>query len=238
MKSVNSLRLAPWVLGALALTIAWDLSGFDLILAHVFGNDHGFAWREHWLQTAVFHNGAKVVAWLLALTLVLAVWWPVGSLRRIPKTRRVQLAATTVIATVLVSVIKMGSHTSCPWDLQEFGGMAHYVSHWSWGSLDGGHGRCFPAGHASAGFAFVGGYFAFRTTDRKVALRWLFGALAAGLVLGLAQQVRGAHFMSHTLWTAWVCWAAAWAGDAATQWWLNHHEQRPVFEPAAFQGTR
>jgi len=74
---------------------------------------------------------------------------------------------------------------------------------------DGGSGGCFPAGHASAGFAFIGGFFALRHTLPRTARRWLAGALAAGLVLGLAQQVRGAHYMSHTLWTAWLCWASA-----------------------------
>ena len=38
--------------------------------------------------------------------------------------------------------------------------------------------------------------------------------LIAGLALGLSQQMRGAHFMSHTLWTAWFCWVTALAIDA------------------------
>ena len=44
---------------------------------------------------------------------------------------------------------------------------------------------------------------------------WLAGALASGLVLGLGQQVRGAHFMSHTLWAGWLCWSAGWLYDLA-----------------------
>jgi len=55
-----------------------------------------------------------------------------------------------------------------------------------------------------------------------VARRWLAAALAAGLVLGVAQQLRGAHFMSHTLWSAWLCWVVAWGIDAgwapASRW--------------------
>jgi membrane-associated PAP2 superfamily phosphatase len=27
-----------------------------------------------------------------------------------------------------------------------------------------------------------------------------------GAVFGWAQMVRGAHFPSHTMWSAWVCW--------------------------------
>ena len=90
------------------------------------------------------------------------------------------------------------------------GGMPHWFM---LTQSDGGSGRCFPAGHASAGFAFVSGYFAFRDTRASLARGWLAASFAAGLLLGLAQQARGAHFMSHTLWSAWVCWCTAWSVD-------------------------
>lgn len=205
---------AGWLtLGLLLLVLAWDASGLDLPLARLAGSPTGFAWKEHWLLATLAHDAARRLAWLLALGLCLAVWWPVGPLARIGARRRLQLAATTLFAAFLVSVLKAGSQTSCPWDLADFGGFAHYASHWSL-QPDGGSGRCFPAGHASSGFAFVGGYFAFRPSEPRTARRWLAAAAAAGLLLGLAQQWRGAHFMSHTLWTALVCWAAAWALDA------------------------
>ena len=44
---------------------------------------------------------------------------------------------------------------------------------------------------------------------------WLGAALVLGFGLGAVQQVRGAHYMSHTLWTAWLCWTI---GGAV--WWL------------------
>ena len=78
------------------------------------------------------------------------------------------------------------SATSCPWDLAQFGGVARHVSHWALGVLDGGSGRCFPAGHASAGFAFLGGYFALRHKAPTAARWWLAGAFAGGFVLGAA----------------------------------------------------
>jgi membrane-associated PAP2 superfamily phosphatase len=92
------------------------------------------------------------------------------------------------------------------------GGVA-WVSHWQWTHSDGGPGHCFPAGHASAGFAWLVGYFAW-PQGSAVARRWLIGALIAGLTLGVAQQLRGAHFMSHTLWTSWICWTWAWCFSA------------------------
>jgi membrane-associated PAP2 superfamily phosphatase len=41
----------------------------------------------------------------------------------------------------------------------------------------------------------------------------LLAALGTGGLLGISQQLRGAHFMSHTLWTAWICWTTAWVLD-------------------------
>ncbi|MGV3573193.1 MAG: phosphatase PAP2 family protein [Ramlibacter sp.] len=205
---------APWItLGLLGAAAAWDATGWDMALAQLAGGAQGFPWRDHWLPASLLHVGARAAAWLLVLGLTLAVWWPPRSLRRLPSRRRVQLVASALLAAAAVALLKSGTTTSCPWDLAEFGGVAQHVSHWS-RLADGGPGRCFPAGHASSGFILFGGYFAWRGTDARVARLWLLAAGAAGLVLGLAQQWRGAHFMSHTLWTAAVCWCVAVAVDA------------------------
>jgi membrane-associated PAP2 superfamily phosphatase len=207
-------RWGPLVptLTALALIALWEASGLDLPTEHLFGDGNGFALRDHWLFSAALHEWGRRVSWMLAMALSIGVWWPWGVLRRLTLSQRLQLAMTGLIAAGAVAMLKSTSATSCPWDLREFGGLASYVSHWNWWTEDGGSGRCFPAGHASSGFAFVGGWFAFRDHPR-IARRWLSASLVAGFLFGIAQQVRGAHFMSHTLWTAWLCWITAWAID-------------------------
>ena len=214
-------RISRWGLAtaasALAL-LAWDATGLDLPLAQLFGGPAGFPLQEHWLLTRVLHSGARNLAWALVALLWVGVWRPMGSLRQIAFGRRLQWAITTLAAVTAVSLLKAASTTSCPWSLADFGGVAHYSSHWSHlFTSDGGSGGCFPAGHASTGFAFLGGYFAYRTTDPGRARAWLVGALVAGLVLGFAQQMRGAHFMSHTLWSGWVCWCVAWGIEGVAQ---------------------
>ena len=202
-----------WTLGALACVLAWDAAGQDLAAAQLFGSGAGFPLRNHWFLVQVLHEAARYLAWLLALALTLGVWWPRGVLRQLDMAGRVQVAASALLALAVISAVKNLSATSCPWDLAAFGGVARYASHWALGTLDGGSGRCFPAGHASAGFAFIGGYFALRRRAPRAARWWLGSAVTAGLVLGSAQQVRGAHFMSHTLWTGWLCWTTGWACD-------------------------
>ena len=212
--TASGLTETGWItLVLLAAALAWDAGGLDLPLARLAGTAHGFPWRDSWLLANLLHDGGRLLAWLLALLLCMGAWWPLGPLARIGARERLQLAFATLLGPLAVSLLKTGSHTSCPWELAEFGGLAHYVSHWSL-LPDGGQGHCFPAGHASSGFTFIGGYFAFRATQPQFARRWLLLALATGLLLGLAQQWRGAHFMSHTLWSAVVCWGIAALLDA------------------------
>lgn len=182
-------------------------------VAHWFGNSQGFPLQSNWFMVHIAHDGARMLAWLVVLGLSLNIWWPVGPMRSLPYSRRVQLVVSIFIALVVMGLIKRVSTTSCPWDLVDFGGLGHYVSHWAWGTQDGGGGHCFPAGHASAGFGFLGGYFALRHHQPRAARIWLTVSLIAGFALGWAQQMRGAHFMSHTLWTAWLCWTAGWLCD-------------------------
>lgn len=204
-------RWQPFIWTAVAFLVlaGWDLLGQDLALARWFGGTTGFAYRDHWLFSGVLHQGARRVAWTLQLGLVIAIWWPVGPMRLLSRRERAHLLIATLVTLLLVWLLKNRSLTSCPWELSEFGGVASYVSHWNWGVPDGGAGKCFPAGHASAGFGFLTGYFWLRDKSSRAALVWLAITLLAGTLIGLAQQVRGAHYMSHTLWTAWVSWVIA-----------------------------
>ena len=187
----------------------WDWLGQDLAMARWFGGASGFAYRDHWLFSGILHQGARRVAWTLQLGLVLAIWWPLGPLRQLPRRERVHLMLATLLTILGIWLLKNRSLTSCPWELSEFGGVAAYVSHWRWGVADGGEGLCFPAGHASAAFAFLTGFFWLRERAPRAALVWLALTVLAGVTIGLAQQVRGAHYMSHTLWTGWMAWVLA-----------------------------
>lgn len=193
----------------LGLFAGWDLLAQDLTVSRWFGDASGFAMRDHWLFSKILHQGARRVAWALQFLLVLAIWWPVGVLRLLTRRQRLNLLIAVLASLIAINLLKNASPTSCPWDLVEFGGNAAYVSHWAWGVGDGGVGRCFPAGHASAAFCFLSGYFWLRDKASRAALVWLALSVLAGVTIGLAQQVRGAHYMSHTLWTGWLCWLFA-----------------------------
>jgi membrane-associated PAP2 superfamily phosphatase len=206
-----------------ALLLLWDASGLDLPVARLFASAQGFAWRDHWFTRTLLHEGGRMLSWSVLLLLIVNLRWPL--LWRLPlplplRTRVWWLLATLLCA-LLVPSIKQFSATSCPWDLAEFGGKARYVSHWWWGVADGGGGRCFPSGHATAAFAFLSGYFALRAHQPLAARAWLAAVLLLGLAFGWGQLARGAHYPSHTLWSGWLCWVLCSAAHALARPWLQ-----------------
>lgn len=215
MSRPRLLRDLGWTLAALALLLLWEFAGLDLASARLWGSAQGFAWREAWLTSTVLHQGGRALAWLLLGLMVLDAWrlWLDGPSRR----ARLQAIAASLAAVLLVPSIKRISNTSCPWDLAEFGGVASYVPHWQLGLLDGGAGHCFPSGHAAAGFAFFSLYLLWRGHRPALARAALAGVLLLGALFGWAQLVRGAHYPSHSLWSAWLCWVVVWAVQALPQ---------------------
>lgn len=212
----------------LALTLAWDAGGFDLPAMTWLGGPQGFAWRDHWWLSQVLHSGAKQLAVLIYLGVLAMTLWPLGIWRQLSRSQRWEIAMGITLSLVVVTTVKRISLTSCPWELQTFGGVARYVSHWSWGVADGGGGSCFPGGHASSAFAFVALTLPWLTSTQierqRLGRSLTVLILFSGLVLGLVQTVRGAHYPSHTAWTALFCAATAWANHVVFAKWRIRRE--------------
>jgi membrane-associated PAP2 superfamily phosphatase len=222
--------LRPYGQLALAalLLIAWDASGADAAITRWFGSPLGFAWRHDPWINGVLHNGARMAALAALVALAVACWrpsaWfsPFASLPAVPALHRVTCGVAVVLAWAMVMLLRATSTTSCPWSLQAFGGVAAWVSHWQWGVLDGGPGKCFPSGHATSAFAFWPVVVLLAAHNHPHARRWAWGLVLVGLILGSAQVARGAHHLSHTLWTGWVCAAVsvvAWSAVTAGSKW-------------------
>lgn len=208
--AAKPLGLWLWVAG-LCLTLGWDASGADWRVMSWLGNAQGFAWRDHWWLSALLHDGFK----RLAVVIYLGVMWmavsPSGPWRQLTRLERLEIVSGITLSLLVISALKRVSATSCPWELQAFGGTASYVSHWSWGVRDGGSGHCFPGGHASSAMAFMALAVPWLTSHHVFKQRKGRALLAAivliGIGLGAAQTLRGAHYPSHTAWTALLCGA-------------------------------
>ena len=117
------------------------------------------------------------------------------------------LALALTLAPLAVVLLKAASVRHCPWSLQEYGGFARHLSLFDAAPPGLAPGHCFPAGHATAGFCLLAFYFAgLALGNLRLARAGLWGGLTAGMALGLVRVAQGAHFISHIVWSALVCW--------------------------------
>lgn len=199
--------LLPALGFALATIVLWG--GVDLAMADWLYRLEGGRWAllHNYVTEFLLHDGAKKVNVVLGRVLLLAalasLW--VSPLR--PWRRPLwYLTVTLPVSVSLVGALKKLGRGLCPWDLSRYGGDQPAISYFvaAPGQTIGGH--CFPAGHASGGYAFLALYFVCLQIRPQWAGRGLAVGIGLGLLLGVDQQLRGAHFLSHDLWTAAICW--------------------------------
>lgn len=193
----------------LALAVLFENTRIDLMLADWIYGLEGGRWtlKHNYLFSTILHDDAKsMVKAMLNIIIVLAIasnW--IGWLK--PYRRALwYLALAIFVSTLLVNVGKRITHVDCPWSLTRYGGGKPYIRLLEPSVEKLGYGKCFPAGHASAGYALLAFYFFLlyiRPTWRYYGLGI---GIAVGMVFGITQQLRGAHFLSHDLWTISVCW--------------------------------
>ncbi|MBL0162550.1 MAG: phosphatase PAP2 family protein [Xanthomonadales bacterium] len=119
------------------------------------------------------------------------------------------LLASVCIGPLVIGILKQFTAAHCPWDIVRYGGYADYAQSW-FASSRVEAGRCLPNSHAGAGFSLVALYFAGWASGRR-GWRWwgLAIGLAAGLLFGFVRTAQGAHFASHSLWSAAIDWLIA-----------------------------
>lgn len=201
---------ADWVyllLTALLLIIVFEFTSLDFMLEDGFFQAGSFIGAGNWWLETFSHQWMKWAVIVIALFIwgrLLSDWF--RSHASLDRLRWIAVGVSLVLAPASVSGLKHLSTRHCPWDLQRYGGTESYV-----GLLEKSTtqkpGRCFPAGHASTGFSLFALVLFWRGRCPKAARVAWWAAFAVGLALGWGQQARGAHFLSHTLWSAWVCWA-------------------------------
>lgn len=211
------------LLGLLFLvTLVIDLFSVDRILADKIYLWEGNSWylKNQWFTATFVHKGGKYlsIAVVISVTLMLIASYLLPTLLYWRK-RLQYLLTASLLGTATVSFIKSISHISCPWDFSRYGGTFEYLSLIEQLWLRNGS-NCFPAGHASAGYAWVAFYFAGLYTNAT--WRWwgLGFALLSGFVFGISQQFRGAHFLSHDLWSLGICWIVC---LICYEWMLKPH---------------
>lgn len=205
-------RQALYLLLYFAVLIAFvgQYTDIDLRLADAMFRvaDRVFPWKDNWFATVFMHRWVKyflIVAGVSSLGLLIADFYRSSRWLNYDTRKRFAVVALSfIVVPAVISMLKSQSIHHCPWDLQRYGGYAPYLRLFD--ALPEGikAGHCFPAGHASSGL-WLAAFFVFWLPGRpRMACFMFMTGLLPGLMLGWVQQLRGAHFLTHTLWSAWI----------------------------------
>ncbi len=202
-------HLALPVVAGLLLWGVYPRTGLDDLIERWFYDPatREFPLRDAVWLTAGVHSGLKLA--VIVIAALAFCGWLMSFFDAELRTERRRLgwiAAAVALATLAVALLKHGSIHHCPWDIAAYGGYAPTIPLFGERPAGIAPGHCFPAGHASGGFALLAVYFGLRDDRPGTARAALLGAMVLGWVMGWGQTMRGAHFLSHTLWSAWVVW--------------------------------
>lgn len=199
------------VLALIATLLVFHFTSIDILLEDQFYNFDRAQWliaKEAMVPRLFFYQGVK----LLYLLFILAVALVLLFLRRLPWVIRYRQGLVVVLLSCLLVPLTVGSlktltNVPCPNNLQHYGGNYPYVTVFepypdSFNQPS--KIACFPAGHASGGFALMALFFLFKSPRNR--RRALLAAVVFGWVIGTYKMLIGEHFLSHTLVSMWVAW--------------------------------
>lgn len=211
---------------ATGLIILWiGLStDIDLMLADRVYNAglKTFTWRHAWLTETFSHVILKTLLTLGAAYFVAAAAWdtwrPRARVHALDRLRLRVVGVSAVLVPLVISILKQKSVAHCPWDLARYGGTEPYLRLFDALPLGVHAGHCLPAGHASSALWMVSLCVYWLPGRPQGARLAALAALLFGGLVGWMQQLRGAHFLTHTLWSIWLASAVVLVVIVALQW--------------------
>jgi len=198
----------PFLLFVL-LVLLFEKSNLDLAVSDRFFDFQTGAWKfkDSWWAEGLLHlQGRKLAIAFSLIPLALLVLSFFRDAWKPWRRSALFLVLAIGLGTGSVALVKVVVNRHCPWDSARYGGDIPYGKLFDPLPAACRKGNCFPAGHASAGFSLMSGYFIFYRRDRRKALALLAFGLLVGSLFGFAQVARGAHFVSHNIWSLALCW--------------------------------
>lgn len=201
--SQTELLLFIFGVGALLLVYWFKI---DFILADFIYAEFKWRFKKSIIVEGLLHKTARIVLIAVYLGLVYRLFKkhkqaddPVGTYNLLI------LLLTIGLSVFIVTVAKQFINVDCPWDLIRYGGDKPYFSALGYNTNYLPSAKCFPASHASVGYSWIALYFYFKVIQHKLKFQALSLVLCMGMIFGMAQQLRGAHFISHDLWSFLIC---------------------------------
>ncbi len=195
---------------AVLMLLLGQYTDIDLLIEDYYYDEQlkAFPWLDSWFAKDLMHGYVKNVIIKSGYLVLLVVAWdfirPWNMVTPFVRSRLRFVAAASLLVPTIVRGVKQFSVLHCPWTVDRYGGTEPFLrllDHVPEGMKIG---HCFPAGHATVGLWLAALCVFWLPHKPRVAAVVFSAGLSVGLVLGWVQQMRGAHFLFHTLWAAWL----------------------------------
>ncbi len=222
-----------WLIGGVpviilvGIALLFESTGADLRGSAPFADPvHGFPLKDDWFFADWLHEGGrKVLTTAVILTTLAGV--AAGCSRRwrgwcVPL---LYLGICVGLGSLATGILKATTNRYSPWSITAFGGQVPWTTLFAGTPAPFHDGRSFPAGHAAPAFALVALAHLGWALGARRWWWWALPGLLLGALFGWTQQVRGAHFLSHNLWSLAIAWAIAtglaWLATRCGAWGLG-----------------
>ena len=189
----------------------FQFSEIDILVQSHFFNFETKKWlvdENEPIMKFFFYNGAKNTLLIFAIIILLSLIFFRGNslIKEYKKGFIIVLLAAAIIPSVIGS-LKAITNTPCPNNINYFGGEYPNIKVFDSYPKDfvqKSKAKCWPAGHASGGFALLSLFFLFKTEKNR--RKAVIIALIIGWSMGLYKMLLGDHFLSHTIITMVLSW--------------------------------
>ena len=211
MQKNNNVQILITAILLIAVITLFQLTNLDIFIQSFFYDFNSKTWiidKNEPILKFLLYDGLKNLLILFAIAILF-------SLIFLRKRKFVQEYKKGLIIVLLAAIfvpsiigsLKAISNTPCPCNIIHFNGTYPEIK-----ALDSypkdfvqtSKAKCWPAGHASGGFALMALFFLFKTAKNQK--RALIGALIIAWSMGTYKMLLGDHFLSHTIITMLLAW--------------------------------
>lgn len=214
MQQSRSRELLITLFLLLGVILLFAFTNLDIFIQEFFYNANTHQWlldKNEPVLKFIFYDGIKKVLILFAVAIFsILIFFRKNRMVLEYKKGLIIILLSSIIVPLSVGGLKAVTNMPCPKNTQHFNGKYPDVNLFECYSDEFKEKnpdckiKCWPAGHASGGFALLSLFFLFKSQRNQK--RAVIIALSIGFGMGIYKMLIGDHFFSHTVITMLIAW--------------------------------
>ncbi|WP_066165622.1 phosphatase PAP2 family protein [Aliarcobacter cryaerophilus] len=209
-ENLNKQILITTILLIVVISI-FELTNLDILIQSFFYNFETKRWlvdKNEPLLKFLLYDGLKMAIIIFNIFILIAlIFFSKTNFVKEYKKGLVIVLLSTIFVPSIIGGLKAITNTPCPCNIKYFGGTYPNIKVFDSYPKDfvqTSKAKCWPAGHASCGFALMSLFFLFKKSkSKRVAL---ILAIILAWSMGSYKMLLGDHFLSHTIITMLIAW--------------------------------